>query len=306
MRVVSLLASATEIVCALEAGATLVGRSHECDNPAWVRRLPSCSEPAFDVSMSSGDIDREVRRRMRLGEPLYRIDTDLIRELKPDLIIAQSHCEVCAITPGDLERSGGCIPCVPVLPLAASSLDEIFASIGQVARALDREERGCALVAGERQRLASLRTAGLRRPSLAVLEWTDPIFPMGNWGPELVDIAGAEPALGNREQHSFAIASDLLKGSDPEYVIVAPCGLDLPRACGELSVLEHYLWWHELRAVHDGRVAFADGNLFFNRSGMTVARTAEIIAEIVHGIISGERSEGAHWQWIRELRGYFR
>src|SRR5579884_2786913 len=176
MRVVSLLASATEIVCALEAGATLVGRSHECDNPAWVRRLPSCSEPAFDVSTSSGDIDREVRRRMRAGEPLYRIDTDLIRELKPDLIIAQSHCEVCAITPGDIERSGGCIPGVPMLPLTASSLGEIFASMAEVARALDREERGCALVAGERQRLASLRarTAGLPRPSVAVLEWTDP------------------------------------------------------------------------------------------------------------------------------------
>src|SRR3954465_14281411 len=105
MRIVSLLASATEIVCALGAGEMLVGRSHECDNPGWVTRLPKCSEPAFDVTVSSGEIDAEVRRRLRAGEPLYRIDTELIEALKPDLLLTQLHCEVCAITPGDVERS---------------------------------------------------------------------------------------------------------------------------------------------------------------------------------------------------------
>src|SRR4029077_16125448 len=103
MRVVSLLASATEIVCALGAGEMLVGRSHECDNPDWVRRLPACSEPAFDVSVSSREIDTEVRRRLRAGEPLYHVHGDLIRKLCPDLLITQAHCEVCAVTPGDVE-----------------------------------------------------------------------------------------------------------------------------------------------------------------------------------------------------------
>src|ERR1700733_6383184 len=99
MRVVSLLASATEIVCALGAGEMLVGRSHECDNPDWVRRLPACSEPAFDISVSSGEIDAEVRRRLRSGEPLYHVHGDLITELHADVLITQSHCEVCAVTP---------------------------------------------------------------------------------------------------------------------------------------------------------------------------------------------------------------
>src|SRR5258706_7616301 len=103
MRIVSLLASATEIVCALGAGEMLVGRSHECDNPDWVRRLPACSEPAFDVSVSSREIDTEVRRRLRAGEPLYHVNGDLIRELRPDLLITQAHCEVCAVTPGEVE-----------------------------------------------------------------------------------------------------------------------------------------------------------------------------------------------------------
>ena len=107
VRVVSLLAGATEMVCALGAGETLVGRSHECDNPSWVRQLPSCSQPAFDISVSSGEIDAEVRRRLHAGEPLYHIDMELIRELQPDLVITQSHCDVCAVTPADLER-GGC------------------------------------------------------------------------------------------------------------------------------------------------------------------------------------------------------
>lgn len=129
MRVVSLLASATEIVCALGAGEMLVGRSHECDNPSWVRRLPACSEPAFDVSVSSGEIDAEVRRRLQAAEPLYNLHADLIRELAPDLVISQAHCEVCAVTPRDLERSGACAVTVDQLSLSASSLEGIFESI---------------------------------------------------------------------------------------------------------------------------------------------------------------------------------
>src|SRR6202166_402061 len=111
MRVVSLLASGTEIVCALGAGESLVGRSHECDNPAWVRSLPPCSEPAFDVSVSSREIDREVNRRIHSGEPLYRVHTEQIRDLAPDVIITQAHCEVCAVTPRDLadRREAGII-----------------------------------------------------------------------------------------------------------------------------------------------------------------------------------------------------
>src|SRR5215472_6087360 len=132
MRIVSLLASATEIVCALGAGESLVGRSHECDNPDWVRSLPQCSEPAFDVSVSSREIDREVNRRLRAGEPLYTIDHDRIAELAPDIIIAQMHCEVCAVTPGDLLPETR----AKVVPLSASSLEEIFGSIHQIANAL--------------------------------------------------------------------------------------------------------------------------------------------------------------------------
>jgi iron complex transport system substrate-binding protein len=297
VRVVSLLASATEIVCALGAGEMLVGRSHECDNPEWVRRLPACSEPAFDVSVSSGEIDREVRRRMRAGEPLYHIRGELIRELHADLLITQSHCEVCAVTPGDVERS--CGHGARQVSLSAISLAEIFEGILHIARALGLDEKGRALVAREQNRLDKVRTTAMafRRPSVVVLEWTDPLFAMGNWGPELVEIANGELSLGEKNEYSAAIPAEQLRQADPEYLIVAPCGFGLERSLREQTVLEQYPWWHELRAVRNGHVAFADGNLFFNRSGMTVSQTAEIIAEILHGISFGERNEGICWRW---------
>ncbi len=300
MRIVSLLASATEIVCALGAGEMLVGRSHECDNPEWVRRLPRCSEPAFDVSVSSAEIDREVRRRLRSGEPMYHVHADLIDELRPDLLIAQEHCEVCAVTPGDIERSGVCAHAARQLVLAATSLQDIFQSILRISQALDLEEEGGALLRRERQRLDRVRgqAAHSVRRTVIVLEWTDPLFAMGNWGPELVEIANGELLLGRKGEYSAAIAAEQLRDADPEYLIVAPCGFDLERSLREQSVLERFPWWRELQAVRNGNVAFADGNLFFNRSGMTISQTAEIIAEILHGQPFAEVTQGAHWRWI--------
>jgi iron complex transport system substrate-binding protein len=304
MRVVSLLASGTEIVCALGAGDELVGRSHECDNPAWVRSLPACTEPAFDVSVSSREIDAEVNRRVRAGEPLYRVHSELVGQLAPDLIITQEHCEVCAVTPADVERGGCATRAARVLALTAGSLNGIFDGMLRVADALGRASAGRDLVARERQRLDAVRarTAHLRRPSVGMLEWTDPLFAMGNWAPELVEIANGDPLLGSKGRHSRAIPAEDLLHADPEYLIVAPCGFGLERAINETRVLQAQPWWDSLSAVQAGRVAFADGNMFFNRSGMTVARTAEIMAEILHGEVFGDSEQTAHWVWERDAR----
>jgi iron complex transport system substrate-binding protein len=131
-----------------------------------------------------------------------------------------------------------------------------------------------------------------------MLEWTDPVFAMGNWGPELVEIANGELLLGKKGEYSAAIAAEQLRDADPEYLIVAPCGFNLERSQREQSVLERYPWWRELQAVRNGNVAFADGNLFFNRSGMTVSETAEIIGEILHGVPFREGTKGVNWCWI--------
>jgi iron complex transport system substrate-binding protein len=302
VRIVSLLASATETVCALGAGEMLVGRSHECDNPAWVKTLPACSGPAFDISISSAEIDLEVRRRIHAGEPLYHIHTELIRSLRPDLVITQSHCEVCAVTPADLERGGGCLIPADQLSIGASTLQEIYGSMLGIAERIGLKQRGESLVAAERRRLERVRelAAAFRRPPVAVLEWTDPMFAIGNWGPELVEIANGELLLGKTGEYSAAIPPERLHDADPEFLIVAPCGFDLDRTLREQSALERLSWWPELRAVREGKVVFADGNLFFNRSGITVSRTAEIIAEILHGISfvapPGESYSGEYWR----------
>ena len=174
MRVVSLLAGATEMVCALGSGETLVGRSHECDNPSWVRQLPSCSQPAFDISVSSGEIDAEVRRRLHAGEPLYHIDMELIRSLQPDLVVTQSHCDVCAVTPADLERDASAIT-ARQLSLSAATIEEIFRATAQVAEALGVPERAPAVIERERQRLETVRQRTAHLPPPTVVYWNGPI-----------------------------------------------------------------------------------------------------------------------------------
>jgi len=299
MRVLSLLASGTEIVCGLGAGDTLVGRSHECDNPSWVRSLPVCTRPAFDVSVSSGQIDAEVRRRLKAGEPLYHVDTDLIRELRPDLLITQAHCEVCAVTPGDVERAGCGVLAAQVLALSAGTVQGIFEGITSVARALALPEAGAALIATMRRRMKAVTDAVRHRPTptVVMLEWTDPIFAMGNWGPELVEAANGRVLLAERGQHSRAIPWEQVREADPDYLIVAPCGYDLERTLGELPLLESLAGWADLRAVREGRVALADGNRYFNRSGTTIVETVEIIAGILHG--NGADNDWKQTAWRR-------
>ncbi len=298
MRIVSLLASGTEIVCGLGAGKDLVGRSHECDNPDWVKRLPVCTRPAFDVEMSSKEIDAEVRRRLKENEPLYHIDAELIAELKPDLLITQEHCEVCAVTPRDVARTGCEDLAKQVLALSAGTVRGIYDGIRAVAKAINRTAAARALVADIQGKIDNVHRAVRQKPAptVAVLEWTDPIFPMGNWGPELVEAANGKLLLGETGGHSSATSWARVREADPDYLIVAPCGYNLSRSTREIPILEALPGWFELSAVKNGRVAFADGNEFFNRSGTTIADTVEIIAEILHGYRFERRWENRAWQ----------
>jgi iron complex transport system substrate-binding protein len=295
MRVVSLLASGTEIVAALGAGDWLVGRSHECDNPAWVNALPKCTDPAFDISLSSREIDAEVRRRLKAGEPLYHIDTALINSLEPDLVIAQEHCDVCAVTPADVRRAG-CVIANQVLALQAGNVEGILAGVESIGRALGREQDALNLVGAMKGRISAIHSTvkPLRTPTLVALEWTDPIFAMGNWGPELVAAANGRLLLGEKGAHSTAIDWNTVRDADPEWLVIAPCGFDLNRTLREVPVLEALPGWSELRAVKHGKVALADGNRYFNRSGTTIVDTVEILAEILHGYPNG------HWgnAWV--------
>jgi len=299
MRIVSLLASGTEIVVGLGAGEWLVGRSHECDNPPWVTELPMCTRPAFEISMTSGQIDAEVRRRLKAGEPLYHVDADLINSLKPDLLITQAHCAVCAVTPADVERAG-CAVAPQVLALQAGSVQGILDGIISIGQALDREKDAEDLVRAITSRIIAVHHAVKHRraPSVVALEWTDPLFAMSNWGPELVEAANGHLVLGEKGEHSGVIDWHEVRDADPDWLVIAPCGFDLERTAREAATLEALPGWFDLRAVRQGQVALADGNKYFNRSGTTIVETVEILAEILHGYPAGHHGKA----WVRYPR----
>jgi iron complex transport system substrate-binding protein len=281
VRIASLLASGTELVCALGAGEQLVARSHECDHPPWVKRLPCVSRPTFDVSGTSAEIDALVRGKLAAGEPLYEVDEVALAALRPDVVITQTHCEVCAVTPGNV---GSELSREQVVALRAGTLDGILEGFAAVARVIERERAGEELVASIRARLAEIaRTlAGAARPRVACLEWIEPIFHMGNWGPELVALAGGESVLGKPGEHSVAIDFARVREADPDVLVIAPCGFDLPRTLRELPRLTALPGFAELRCVRDGRVFAADGNIYFNRSSPSVFRSVEVLAEMLH------------------------
>jgi iron complex transport system substrate-binding protein len=280
MRIASLLASGTELVCELGAGDELVARSHECDHPSWVKALPCVSEPTFDITGSSAAIDALVRERLAAGKPLYAVDEPKLLELRPDVLITQTHCEVCAVSPGDLGGDELCRK--QVVALRAGTLDGILDGFHQVATVIGRD--ASALIAGITARLAEVerRIAGRRRPTIVCLEWIEPIFNMGNWGPELVARAGGANVLGTPGEHSTTTPWQAIRAADPDVLLVAPCGFGLDRTLREMPILAALPGWSELRAVRERHVFVADGNLYFNRSSPSVFTSVEILAEILH------------------------
>jgi iron complex transport system substrate-binding protein len=306
MRIASLLASGTELVCALGAGESLVARSHECDYPEWVRRLPALSRPTFDTSVASRQIDILVRERLRAGKPLYEVDEALLAALAPDVLITQTHCEVCAVTPADLIRATPLsLSRRQVVALATGTLHGILEGFVNVADVIERREAGERLVAEIRGRLALIqeRVRPLPSPTIVCLEWIDPIFGMGNWGPELVAHSGGTELLGAPGEHSAAAQWEDVLSADPVVLLVAPCGFGIDRTLAEMPTLAAKPGWDDLRAVRAGRVIVADGNRYFNRSGPSVFETVEILAEILHPQEFPPRHENHAWQFYPARHG---
>jgi iron complex transport system substrate-binding protein len=297
-RIVSLIASATEIVCALGARDLLVGRSHECDYPADVLQLPALTEPKFKVEGTSADIDARVRAIVRDGLSVYRVDGEALKGLAPDIIVTQDHCEVCAVSLSDVEAA----TCtwtgrpVEIVSLKPDSMADVYADIGRVARRLGTAEAGETLVRDMARRLdaVSARVAGRARPRVAFIEWVEPLMSGGNWMPELIEIAGGHNLFGEAGKHSDWMQWGELIAADPEAIVVAPCGYSLERCLEELPLLQAKPGWAGVSAVRNGRVYFADGNAYFNRPGPRLADSAEMLAEMLHPE-AGRRHEGAGW-----------
>lgn len=287
VRIVSLLASGTEIVAALGLLDYLVGRSHECDFPPRVQKLPVCSRPKLDYHSSSYRIDQQIRSLLKDGLSIYEIDPELLHHLQPTVIVTQTHCEVCAVSDKDVLRALGQWLGQPprLVSTQPDDLSRVWQSILDVAEACGVPERGQMLVQQLQQRMEQIRKRchGLSStPRVACIEWVEPLMVAGNWVPELVQMANGRDPLGQPGRHSPLCSWERLQEADPDLIIVMPCGFDLHRTRQELPLLEQQSAWSTLRAVRQGCVYLADGSAFFNRPGPRLVETLEILAEIMH------------------------
>jgi iron complex transport system substrate-binding protein len=284
-RVASLLPSATELVCALGASEVLVARSHACDHPPEVASLPVLTSARFDDG-SSREIDDRVKDLLERGLSVYEVDTEQLRDLAPDVILLQDLCKVCAASLDDLQSAlaswTGGQP--EVVSLSPTTLADVWNDIERVGIALGRETRARELRHALTERVTEIgeRSGALARPSVACLEWFEPLMSAGNWVPELVALAGGRNLLAQAGAHSPWLEWEKLAEADPDVVVLMPCGFDLARTRSELKAIRSHPTWLGLRAVREGRVFATDGNAYFNRPGPRLVDSLEVLAELLH------------------------
>jgi iron complex transport system substrate-binding protein len=305
IRIVSLIASATEIVHVLGLGHAQVGRSHECDFPDEVRTLPVCTTPSFPVTGDSAEIDAQVKQRLANALSVYEVFENVLEQLQPTHIVTQTQCRVCAVTPEDVERAlARSISSRPkLIALEPNALDDIWKDVNRVAFACGVTSKGEDVVTTLRHQMRkiSTRARSVRdRPRVACIEWHEPLMAAGNWVPELVELANGENLFGKTGLHSPWMSWEELVASDPDVIISMPCGFDLERTRKEMYWLTGRPGWRELRAVRSGEVYLADGNQYLNRPGPRIVESLEILAEILHPAEFEPKLEGAGWERFRQ------
>jgi iron complex transport system substrate-binding protein len=281
MRIVSLLPSATEIVYALGLEGHLVGVTDECDFPPEARRVRVVSRSALPAGVEPAEVDRLVSASVGGGQPIYRLDADAIRDLRPDLVLSQDLCAVCAVPSGQVNQALDVLGChAEVVSLDPSSLDEVLDGVLRVGRAADVEQRAGEVVAGLRERLARVRAAvqGLKRPRVFALEWSDPPFNGGHWVPEMLQVAGGEPLLARAGAPSVRVTWDQVAAAAPQVVVFMPCGYGLQAAVDEAR--RTLLRRPELAGVE--AIVAVDASAFFSRPGPRLVDGVEILAAALH------------------------
>lgn len=287
MRIVSLLPAATEIVGILGQLNSLVGVSHECDFPLEVNDKPRVTFcPIHGAALPSAEVDRWVRETLASTGTLYRMDEPLLRKLEADVILTQRLCDVCAVDYGSVAAFAATLPGPPhVVNLEPSSLADIFEDIQHVAQMLKVPERGDQVVQGLRKRMDAVQARlnqSSHGPRCFLMEWIDPPFCSGHWGPELVELAGGTDPLGLKGRDSCRIPWKRVLEAQPEIIVVACCGYSVPRTLEDLPILQGYPGYAELPAARNGRVYIVDGSAYFSRPGPRIVDSLEILAEIIH------------------------
>ncbi|MFN7993773.1 MAG: ABC transporter substrate-binding protein [Bryobacteraceae bacterium] len=292
-RIISLISSATEIVNALGALPLLVGRSHECDYPERVLKLPVCTRPRFPVNGDSREIDSLVRQTLTDYVSVYEVFDHVLERLQPTHILTQVQCQVCAVSLEDVERSVATrLSSRPkIVSLSPFTLPDVWEDIRRVAESLDIAAKGESVVGELQKRMLEISRAACSnavRPRIACIEWLEPILPAANWMPELVEMAGGEIARWRTWKELVAL--------DPDVILVMPCGFSLRRSLHEMHWLTDRPGWRELRAVRNARVYAADGNQYLNRPGPRLVESLQILAEIMHPQVFPPRLDGTGWK----------
>ena len=286
MRIVSLLPSATEMICQLGLQESLVGVTHECDFPVSVCHLPKVTRNLIPANATSLEIDQLVRERLKTSRALYTLDTEELARLKPDLIVTQALCDVCAVAEAEVQAAARSLSHVPaVLNLEPLTLQEVFASlheIGEAAGVSDKAHQVVQELERRVQLVIARSKAAVHRPRVVMLEWLDPPFSCGHWSPELIQFAGGDEQIGRTQIPSRTIGWQDVLNAQPEVILVACCGFDVRRTLIDLERLKGNPVWKQLPAVKSGEVYVFDGGVHFNRPGPRLVDTVELIAHVLH------------------------
>ena len=286
IRTVSMLPAATEIVGALGLMDRLLAVSHECDYPEEANRRPRVTHcEIYGKGLPSAEVDRWVSAKLRAGDSLYTLDEEKLRELRPDLILTQKLCDVCAPAFESVEAMAKTLPSNPrVLNLEPKCLRDILHNVAAVAEAMGHPERAAEVCGQLERRIAVVRNRvdGSLRRTTFIMEWAEPIFNSGHWNPELIELAHGTSVLSATGEYSVRIPWEELRAADPEVLVIACCGNNVERTKEDLPILEALAGWHHLNAVRNGRVFIADGSAYFSRPGPRIVDTLEMLASMIH------------------------
>jgi iron complex transport system substrate-binding protein len=287
MRICSLLPSATEIAFALGLGDSVVGVSHECDFPQEAKDRPVVVRSRIDsAATNSKEIDRQVREQLNNTQSLYTLDLPQLEYLKPDLLLTQELCQVCAVDYHEVEEACFAMDPPPqVISLAPGSLADVFDDIRRVAQATDSVSKAESLITSLKARIEHVRdttATSEHRPRVACLEWLDPIFTGGHWIPEMVELAGGEDVLAQPGQPSAMASWEEVVNQAPETLILMPCGFNIDRTLEEIGVVTSLPGWANLPAVTNGRVFAVAANALFSRPGPRLIDGLELMAQLIH------------------------
>lgn len=287
MRIVSLLPSATEIVAALDLMEHLVAVTHECDYPPEVQHKPVITSSVLEhVGSTSAHIHKGITGLVHEGKSIYRLDHELLRQLRPDLILTQELCDVCAVSYETVQDAAKILDGEPeIISLEPNFFNDILSNIQLVGRKTGTEDRANALIKKSEERINSVvtRTSHITdRPTVYCMEWLDPPFAAGHWIPEMVAMAGGKEGLGSLGQPSEQIEWQDVLDFDPDIIILMPCGFDLKRTIEESELLRKYQDWQSLTAVRTGNIFAVNGSAYFNRPGPRIIDGLEILAQLIH------------------------